>query len=384
VRFPLRFFAAVVVACVLAPGAFAGPHMFVGAAEDGARQTDPLVAQTKMDLAKAAGFSAIRTTVLWRPGKAEIEGWDLETLTNAALAAQFNGIRLIVSVYPFGSSVTPLTPAARTEFSTFAASIPVLVPWVRDVIVGNEPNLNRFWMPQFTPAGRDAAAPAYVALLSQTYDLLKAVAPGILVYGGAVSPRGFDKPGLRPTHSPVTFIPDMGTAYRASGRTKPIMDAFAFHPYMDYSRTPPTLKHPAPARNVAINDYARLVGLLGKAFDGTAQRGSRLPILYDEFGVQTQIQDARLTSYSNPAAVGAWDAVPEATQASYYRTAIELAYCQKNVIGLLFFHVSDEADLAAWQSGVYYSDDTPKTSLASVRDAALSILDGTFVTTCGY
>ena len=29
-----------------------------------------------------------------------------------------------------------------------------------------------------------------------------------------------------------------------------------------------------------------------------------------------------------------------------------MAYCQKNVIGLLIFHVSDEADLLAWQSGM--------------------------------
>jgi hypothetical protein len=39
------------------------------------------------------------------------------------------------------------------------------------------------------------------------------------------------------------------------------------------------------------------------------------------------------------------------------------------VIGLLFFHVTDESDLAAWQSGLYYADDTPKTSLAPVRKA---------------
>src|SRR5581483_4277911 len=153
---------------------------------------------------------------------------------------------------PRGASVTPLTPAARNEFASFAASIPLLVPQIHDVIVGNEPNLNRFWMPQFTRTGGDAAATAYEALLAQSYDAIKAVAPGITVYGGAVSPRGFDRPALRPTHSPVTFIPDLGAAYRASGRTTPIMDAFAFHPYMDYSRTPPTFKHPAPARNVAL------------------------------------------------------------------------------------------------------------------------------------
>src|SRR5205814_2402985 len=47
--------------------------------------------------------------------------------------------------------------------------------------------------------------------------------------------------------------------------------------------------------------------------------------------------------------------------------AIELASCQPTVEALLLFHVSDELDLAAWQSGVYYADDTPKSSLTPVR-----------------
>ena len=49
-----------------------------------------------------------------------------------------------------------------------------------------------------------------------------------------------------------------------------------------------------------------------------------------------------------------------------------MAYCQKNVIGLLMFHVSDEPDLVAWQSGMFYADDTPKASLHAVHDAAMA------------
>ena len=47
-------------------------------------------------------------------------------------------------------------------------------PYVDDVIIGNEPNLNRFWLPQFNPDGSDAAAPAYLALLARGYDAIKA------------------------------------------------------------------------------------------------------------------------------------------------------------------------------------------------------------------
>lgn len=54
-------------------------------------------------------------------------------------------------------------------------------------------------------------------------EVLKAVSRSITVYGGAASPRGIDKPGTkRDRHSPTTFIPDLGAAYRASGRTAPI------------------------------------------------------------------------------------------------------------------------------------------------------------------
>ena len=99
------------------------------------------------------------------------------------------------------------------------------MPAIRNVIVGNEPNLNRFWLPQFNPDGTDAAAPAYEALLAQAYDAIKAVDPTVTVFGGALAPRGVDKPNTgRDTHSPTAFIADMGAAYRASGRTAPIMD----------------------------------------------------------------------------------------------------------------------------------------------------------------
>jgi hypothetical protein len=61
--------------------------------------------------------------------------------------------------------------------------------------------------------------------------------------------------------------------------------------------------------------------------------------------------------------------VDEATQAEYYREAVQLAFCQPNVQGLFLFHTVDEKDLTAWQSGVYYADDTPKSSLPAVKEA---------------
>ena len=53
------------------------------------------------------------------------------------------------------------------------------------------------------------------------------------------------------------------------------------------------LEHPRSS-TVGLADYGKLVGLLRTAFDGTAQPGSRLPIYYSEFGVQSTIPAARL------------------------------------------------------------------------------------------
>jgi len=61
--------------------------------------------------------------------------------------------------------------------------------------------------------------------------------------------------------------------------------------------------------------------------------------------------------------------VPEETQAEFYRQGVQLAFCQPNVRALFLFHTVDETDLLAWQSGVYYADGTPKSSLGAVKAA---------------
>ncbi|MFL5934497.1 MAG: hypothetical protein ACJ755_11635, partial [Gaiellaceae bacterium] len=68
---------------------------------------------------------------------------------------------------------------------------------------------------------------------------------------------------------------------------------------------------------------------------------------------------------------------------SYYRSALAIAQCQPNVAGMLIFHVTDESNAKAWQSGVYYADDTPKSSLPVVRDAALGAREGTLARCAG-
>jgi hypothetical protein len=364
-----------------APGiAEAGPGLTVGAVEDDVRVSTAAEAEARMAQFRVAGFRAVRIATPWLPGQTRPSDAELRVLENVSQAATRHAVRLYVTVMHPGSRTTPLTDEARAEFATFAAALVRAVPGVRDVIVGNEPNLNRFWLPQFELDGSSAAPGAYLTLLAETYDALKAVSPAVRVYGGAVSPRGSDRPGgIRPTHSPTRFIEELGLAYRASGRDRPVMDAFAIHPYPDNSSQPPTTAHPNTT-TISIADHDKLVALLGAAFDGTAQKGSDLPLLYGEFGVESQIPDGKASLYTGdePATTRPVD---EATQAAYYRQALAMAFCQPNVAGMLIFLSRDERNRAGWQSGVHYVDGTAKGSQGRVTEA-LDRTTGGSITRC--
>ena len=283
------------------------------------------------------------------------------------VAARADGLRIFLAVYQPGSATTPLTAETRAQFAAYVATIVRDVPAIRDVIVGNEPNLNRFWLPQFDQAGNDVAAPAYFTLLAEVYDAAKAVEENVLIWGGALAPRGIDRPGTgRDTHSPMTFIRDLGAAYRASGRARPPLDGFAYHPYPASSSEPPDEPTHPDATSILMADYEeKLRPLLDEAL------GPGLPVLYSELGVETAIPAEKAPLYEGEEP---GRPVDEATQADYYRRAIELAACQANVVGLLLFHSHDEPALRGFQSGVYYADGTPKRSLTPVREAATSTM----------
>jgi hypothetical protein len=363
------------LACLLPTSAAASLKLQIGAAEDEGRNSDPAVARAKMELAKAAGFDAVRVSVIWAPGRSRVDPDQLAAVQAAASAALFDNIQLTVTIMPFGSRTTPLTATARRQFASFAADVVKRDPLIHAFIIGNEPNLNRFWLPQFGPNGEDVAAIAYEQLLAQTYDAIKKVDKKAFVVGGSVSPHGGDDPNAaRKTHSPTAFIRDMGAAYRASGRKKPIMDGFAFHPYGDNSSVGPTVAHPR-STSIGVADYDKLVALLGEAFDGTRQLGSKLPIIYDEYGVESQIPATKRRLYHGLEPLTT-KPVPLQTQADYYDEALTMAACQPTVRAIFLFHVTDETDLNRWQSGVYYPDGTPKPTRAMVKETIAQIHSG--------
>ena len=344
--------------------------LVVGAAEDKVQYSpdrtsknplDKLGQQAKLQLLKRAGFGAAIVTAHWVPGRVRPSPGQIVELKAAAAAAATNGIDLVLDVYNFDDrrpppkpltavQDTPVTGPDQSDFAAYTAALVRTVKAVRTVVVGNEPNNGTFWMPQYGRGNVDVAARAYETLLARTYDAVKAVDPTISVLGGALAPRGADvpKPG-RDSHSPVTFISDLGAAYAESGRKTPIMDAFALHPLPESAITPPAKQHPSPTSVLGIADYQFLVSLLGRAFDGTAQEGSTLPIYYTEYAVRSARR-----------------------QAAYYRQAIAIASCQSTVRGLFIFHAFDQPKPSPWQTGVYLFDGGLKPSLAPVREAALA------------
>jgi len=348
----------------------------VGTVDDALAQVSRPFAQAQVDVSRDAGFDVAAVSATWHRDQRRPPARLVHVLRNVGTATKRARMRLAAVVWHGLGEDTPRTPADRADFAAYAAAVVKSLPRLRLVIVGNEPNLSTFWRPQFGGGGRNLAARTYVDLLARSYDSIKAERPGVLVLGGALSPRGADRPhGSRPTHSPTAFIRDLGAAYRASHRRRPLMDAFAFHPYMEASRFAPTGTHPENT-TITIADYPKLVALLDEAFHGTAQASERLPIYYTEFGVQTRVPTQKRRFYVDLDLPARTDAVPFQVQAAYYRRALELAYCQPTVRGLFVFHTFDEPGLGGWQSGLYFADRAPKPSLPAFKRAVADLRNG--------
>jgi hypothetical protein len=328
-----------------------------------------LVGSTVEAMTRSGLDGAGRITLTWKRGQKVLDPGLLSDTRYGVQEAEKAGADIYLTLYPEGATDTPRTPAARKAFARWAAWVAARLPEVEHIIIGNEPNLNRFWLPQFGRGGKDVAAPAYVLLLARTYDAIKAVAPSVEVIGGALAHAGVNRPGTaRDTQAPQRFLLDMGNAYRESKRKRPIMDAFAFHPYLEHANLAPTYKHYSP-RIMTIADYGRLVSVLRRAFDGTGQAGAKIPIVYAEFGVESRIPPALAAAYTGDEP-GATRPVSEPVQARYYRKAMQMAACQPTVRTFFVFRLIDETRREGWQSGLYYANGSPKASLPAIEATA--------------
>jgi hypothetical protein len=302
------------------------------------------------------------------PNQAGLDYWIPE--------ATIRGVRVLFAVAPAHPSDITASPARVDQFAAFLRQLATTYPVVKDYVIGNEPNQPRFWQPQYSPTGAQLSGAAYEPLLAASYDALKGVNPAINVIGLGLSPRGNDNPLAKDnvSTSPVRFLRDVGAAYRASKRRKPLMDELGFHPYPNQNNDPPLKGYPWP--KAGIPNLDRLKQAAWDAFNGTAQplfaeRGKPAPakalkLDLDETGWQVAIPASLQKFYT-----GKENVIPidEGTQAQYYSDIVRFVSCDLAVRSLSFFHLVDEQDLDRWQSGLIRLDDSKRPSYASVKNA---------------
>jgi hypothetical protein len=325
------------------------------------------------------GYQEVRMTVQWDAGTPTVIPFQAE-LQLTIDCAKLTDVRPILAIYPAKPNAIGSDAAVQAQFAAFAGLVGQAFPDVQDFIIGNEPNVNRFWQPQYVN-GKDAAATDYEHTLAQSYDALKTVRPDSIVWGPSISSRGNDnaQAASNPSHSPVWFIKYMGDAYKASGRTKPIFDEFNFHPYPRVQDTEPfSKKLPWPQAGAA--DLDRIKQALWDAFNGTSQPTvteqsggapafldvpQSLPIDLDEAGEQTVV-----TGHEPGYDGTAENVVPisEAEQSLNYVEVAEIAACDPAVRTVLWFPLIDDTGISTgFQSGNLFADFTEKQSYAGMK-----------------
>jgi len=216
----------VALATLVSAGAAApatdGEPFFVGFSEDLPKE----IGAAAVAPAAGLGGSAFRLTTQWSPGQTAIAGEEAVKLDRAVAAS--GSQRIVLAVFADAGSKAPQDAAGRESYCTYVRSVLARYPSIRDVVVWNEPNKSLFWNPQLAADGSPVAAVHYQALLARCYDVLHAAFPGVNVIGLALSSTGNDNAG---SASPGAFIRTVGDAYRASGRTTPLLDTVGYHPY---------------------------------------------------------------------------------------------------------------------------------------------------------
>ncbi|HEV7132956.1 MAG TPA: hypothetical protein VGN27_04380 [Gaiellaceae bacterium] len=325
----------------------AAPPINYGVADDTGKYADDGGAWFNSEL-KGANLVEERWTLSFDPAN-PTSITELPFLQRSAPRAQADGIHVVLALY--GRPATAHDPAA---FCAWAAQVATTVKnWgIHDFIVWNEPNTALYWSPQ------DSGAPAaYEALLAQCYDSIHAADPQANVIGFGLSPRSN---GPSQT-APIPFIAGVGAAYKASGRTMPVMDQMSIHPYPNpNSPTDSPDVGYAATNNYGVPNLDRVKQALYDAFNGTGQKTTvnGLTFRIDELGWQSDT-----TTYSQYYHSENVKVVSEQTQADFIKETVQKYFaCDPTVTDVEWFLLVDEATRdgrdqngnvigGGWQSG---------------------------------
>ena len=280
-------------------------------------------------------------------------------------------IQVVFAIYPLKPTMAPTNPAAADTFCKYAVQVMQRYPYVRKVIIGNEPNQPRFWQPIWS--GSTPASPAAMeVVLASCYDKLKAFDKTLDVIGVGLSPRGNDNPGASDNSSisPVRWIAALGAAYRMSGRSAPLFDEWSWHCYPNVNTDEVETGYPWP--NTGCVNAARVKLALWDAFNGTGQptlegypintTGTTLfgrisKMFIDETG--WQVDTTGRPGYVNNENV---PTISETKQAQDYEKLVHLANCEPTLTAFHIFHEIDESDRGGFQSGVLRVDSSERPS----------------------
>ncbi|HET7145813.1 MAG TPA: hypothetical protein VFI10_01345 [Gaiellaceae bacterium] len=320
-----------------APGPRVERPLLVGVDDDTLKWTaNPLGVVRRQ---RALGAHAVRVWVPWH-GEARPHGARVDELARAETAAQHTSV--VLAVFGFARDA-PTTPRAQRRYCTYAKRVLDRVPHARALVVWNEVNAPTYW--------RGTAA-QYAELLARCYDMLHR--PGLTILDSTAA-----------GHHPEAFIRALGSAYRASGRTQPLVDAFGHNPYPRTPAEPPDARH--ATGYLGQGDYPRLVATLHAAF-------GRVPrIWYLEDGYQSHVPPRLRGHYDGRETV---ETIAPELQADRVAEAIHLAACQEHVHAFFNFELVDETRLEGWQSGLVWRGVHRKPAASSFAEAARQARSG--------
>jgi hypothetical protein len=347
-------------------GAVAAGAITFGVADDTGKYADDGGQWFNQQL-KGANLTEERWTLSWSPDRPTTID-ELPFLQRAAPQAQQDGIRVELSLYG-----RPATANDPTAFCAWAAQVAQTASqWgIHDYIVWNEPNTALYWSPQ------DDTTPAkYEALLAACYDSIHAADPLANVIGFGLSPRK----GTATQTAPIPFLKAAGAAYKASGRTRPIMDMLSVHPYPNPNNPvdSPDVGY-ADTNNYGIPNLDRIKQAVWEAWNKSAQPTTLngLLLVLDEVGWQTQT--SRYAQYIHDENV---QTVSEGQQTQYLQTATEKYFaCDPTIATVNWFLLVDEGTRdgkdasgtpigGGWQSGLLTAGgkgvSTPKSAYSAL------------------
>ena len=322
--------------------------------------------QSVFDVAERANAGIVRTTVYWsriaenRPANAANPfdpAYRFDDLDEFVRNAGMHGMEVMLTIWGTpswanGGKGQNFAPTRVADLRNFARALASRYsgryngyPFVRYYTIWNESNLGQFLSPQYVN-GKPAAPRIYASMYRAAYGGIKAGNRGALVGIGETSARGRDKvlgrAGTQETESPGKFA-ELLSKQRPALR----FDAWSHHPYATSLTAPPTQRVRWP--NVTLMQLPKFEESLDKWFK------RRVNVWITEYGYETKPGEPKGVSL--------------ATQASYMRTAMNIAAGDPRVTMFIWFIVRDDPT-SAWQSGLLNRDGSRKPAFGTFTSLA--------------